>query len=142
MWKEFREFALKGSVMDLAVGVIIGGAFQRIIDSMVNDVLMPPLAMLTGGVDFSNKFIVLKEGATPGPYATTEAATNAGAVVLGWGSFVNAFIQFLLLAFAVFMIVKAMNRLRRQQEQVPAPAEPTRQETLLEEIRDALRSRS
>lgn len=142
MWKEFREFALKGSVMDLAVGVIIGGAFQRIIDSMVNDVLMPPLAMLTGGVDFSNKFIVLKEGATPGPYATTEAATNAGAVVLGWGSFVNAFIQFLLLASAVFMIVKAMNRLRRQQEQVPAPAEPTRQETLLEEIRDALRSRS
>lgn len=141
MWKEFREFALKGSVIDLAVGVIIGGAFQRIIDSLVKDVLMPPLGMLTGGMDFANQFVVLKEGTPPGPYLSIDAATKAGAVTLNYGQFVNATIQFLLMAFAVFMIVKAMNRLRRQDE-APASTEPPRQEVLLEEIRDALRTKA
>jgi len=143
MWKEFREFALKGSVIDLAVGVIIGGAFQRIIDSIVKDLLMPLLGLLTGGMDFANQFAVLKEGTPAGPYLSVDAATKAGAVTLNYGLFVNATIQFLLMAFAVFMIVKAMNRVRRQGEEPEAgPPEPPRQEVLLEEIRDAIKNRA
>ncbi|MBV6459340.1 MAG: Large-conductance mechanosensitive channel [Fimbriimonadaceae bacterium] len=142
MWKEFKEFALRGNVIDLAVGVIIGGAFQRIIDSVVKDLLMPPLGMLTGGIDFANQFAVLKHGTPAGPYPSVDAATKAGAVTLNYGLFLNATIQFVLMAFAVFMIVKAMNRLRRREEAEPAPAAPPRQEVLLEEIRDAIRSRA
>ena len=114
MMSEFREFIAKGNVMDLAVGVIIGAAFQRIVDSLVNDVLMPVIGMATGGTDFSNMFAVLREGAkVPAPYASLAEAKAAGATVIAYGSFVNQIIQFLILAWVVFMIVKAVNRMRR-----------------------------
>ncbi|HEV8074188.1 MAG TPA: large-conductance mechanosensitive channel protein MscL [Opitutaceae bacterium] len=141
MFKEFKEFALKGNVVDLAVGVIIGGAFGAIITSLVNDVIMPPIGLLIGGVDFSNLFIVLKPGlTTPGPYASLEDAKNAHAVTLKLGLFINTVINFTIVACAVFILVKAINRLRRQHEAAPAaaPAAP-RQEVLLEEIRDLLK---
>lgn len=142
MWKEFREFALKGSVIDLAVGVIIGSAFQKIVESLVKDIIMPPLGMITGGMDFANKFAVLKEGSTPGPYPTVDAATKAGAITVNWGLFINTSIQFLLMAFAIFMMIKAMNRLRREDPAAAAPETPARQEVLLEEIRDAIKNRA
>jgi large conductance mechanosensitive channel len=139
MFKEFREFALKGNVVDMAVGIIIGGAFGTIVNSLVNDVLMPPIGLMLGGVDFSSLFVVLKEGATPGPYTTVAGAKSAGAVTLNVGLFINALISFAILAFALFMVVKAMNMARRQQEAAPPPA-PTKQETLLAEIRDLLKA--
>jgi large conductance mechanosensitive channel len=141
MFKEFKEFALKGNVVDLAVGVIIGGAFGAIITSLVKDVIMPPIGLLIGGVDFSNLFIVLKESVkTPGPYASPDAAQKAGAVTLNLGLFINTVINFTIIACAVFILVKGINRLRRQHEDAPAaaPAAP-RQEVLLEEIRDLLK---
>jgi large conductance mechanosensitive channel len=141
MFKEFKEFALKGNVVDLAVGVIIGGAFGTIITSLVNDVLMPPIGLLIGGVNFSNLFVVLKDGAkATAPYASLEDAKKAGAVTLNFGVFINAVINFTIIAGAVFILVKAINRLRRQHEAAPAaaPAAP-RQEVLLEEIRDLLK---
>jgi large conductance mechanosensitive channel len=138
MFKEFKEFALKGNVVDLAVGVIIGGAFGTIITSLVKDVLMPPIGLLIGGVDFSNLFIVLKPGLkVPEPYATLDAAQKAGAVTLNLGVFINAIINFTIIACAIFILVKGINRLRRQQE--APPAAPPRQEVLLEEIRDLLK---
>jgi large conductance mechanosensitive channel len=140
MFKEFREFALTGNVVDIAVGIIIGGAFGTIVNSLVNDVLMPPIGLMLGGVDFSSLFVVLKEGATPGPYTTVADAKSAGAVTLNLGLFINALISFAILAFALFMVVKAMNMARRQQEAAPPPA-PTKQETLLAEIRDLLKAR-
>lgn len=137
MFKEFKEFALKGNVVDLAVGVIIGGAFGTIITSLVKDVLMPPIGLLIGGVDFSNLFVVLKPGLkVPEPYATLDAAQKAGAVTLNLGVFINAIINFTIIACAIFILVKVLNRLRRQQEAAPAPP---RQEVLLEEIRDLLK---
>jgi large conductance mechanosensitive channel len=141
MFKEFKEFALKGNVVDLAVGVIIGGAFGTIITSLVNDVIMPPIGLLIGGVDFSNLFVVLKEGLkAPAPYASLAAAKSAGAVTLNLGVFINAVINFTIIACAVFILVKGINRLRRQQEAAPPPpAAPPRQEVLLEEIRDLLK---
>jgi large conductance mechanosensitive channel len=115
MLKEFKEFALKGNMMDMAIGIIIGGAFGTIIKSLVDDILMPPLGMLTGGIDFSNKFVVLQEGAAAAaPYGTLAAAKEAGATVVSYGSFISNFISFLILAFAVFLMVKGMNRLRNQ----------------------------
>jgi large conductance mechanosensitive channel len=140
MLKEFKEFALKGNVMDLAVGVIIGGGFGAIVTSLVNDVIMPPIGLLVGGVDFSNLFVVLKAGvkAVP-PYASLAAAKAAGAVTLNLGVFINALINFLIIAFTIFLVIKAMNRLRRQHAEEPAPAAPPRQEELLEEIRDLLK---
>jgi large conductance mechanosensitive channel len=141
MFKEFKEFALKGNVVDLAVGVIIGGAFGAIITSLVKDVLMPPIGLLIGGVDFTNLFIVLKPNLkVPGPYATLKAAQDAGAVTLNLGVFINAVISFTIIACAVFILVKGINRLHRQHEAAPAaaPAAP-RQEVLLEEIRDLLK---
>jgi large conductance mechanosensitive channel len=138
MFKEFKEFALKGNVVDLAVGVIIGGAFGTIITSLVKDVLMPPIGLLIGGVDFSNLFVVLKPGLkTPEPYASLDAAQKAGAVTLNLGVFINAIINFTIIACAIFLLVKCINRLRRQQE--APPAAPPRQEVLLEEIRDLLK---
>jgi large conductance mechanosensitive channel len=138
MFKEFKEFALKGNVVDLAVGVIIGGAFGTIITSLVKDVLMPPIGLLIGGVDFSNLFVVLKPGLkTPEPYASLDAAQKAGAVTLNLGVFINAIINFTIIACAIFILVKGINRLRRQQE--APPAAPPRQEVLLEEIRDLLK---
>lgn len=138
MWKEFKEFAIKGNAMDLAIGVIIGGAFGKIVDSIVNDLIMPVVGLVTGGIDFTNQFVTLKEGATAGPYTTLEAAKAAGAVTFNVGQFITVLLNFLILAFVVFMIVKAINRMRREAPEVPAA--PTKEEELLMEIRDALRA--
>jgi large conductance mechanosensitive channel len=116
MLNEFREFIAKGNVMDLAVGVIIGAAFQRMVDSLVNDVVMPVVGLVTGGTDFTNMFVLLREGAkAPAPYASLAEAKAAGATVLGYGAFVTQVVQFLILAWVVFLMVKAVNRVRRQQ---------------------------
>ena len=123
MFKEFKEFAMRGNVVDMAVGIIIGGAFGTIVKSLVSDVLMPPLGLLLGGVDFSDLFFTLKDGTTAGPYATLAAAKSAGAVTLGYGLFINAVISFLIVAFAVFLLIKAINQLQRIKEE--PPAEPT-----------------
>ena len=121
MLKEFKEFVLHGNVVDMAVGIVIGGAFGTIVKSVVDDVLMPPIGLLMGGVDFSNLFAVLKEGAkTVGPYATLAAAKDAGAVTVNYGLFVNSVISFLIVAFALFMLIKAMNSMRRE---APAASE-------------------
>jgi large conductance mechanosensitive channel len=120
MLKEFREFAVKGNVIDMAVGIIIGAAFGTIVSSLVNDILMPPLGMLLGNVDFSNIFLTIKEGATPGPYPTPAAANAAGAVTINFGVFINHIISFLIVAFAVFMLVRWVNRLK----QAPVEAAP------------------
>jgi large conductance mechanosensitive channel len=140
MLKEFKEFAMRGNVLDMAVGIIIGAAFGSIVTSLVNDLLMPPIGMLLGGADFSNLFFVLKEGATSGPYASIAQAKAAGAVTLNIGVFLNAVISFVLVAVAVFLLVRGVNRIRR--EEPPPPAPPTAQEALLGEIRDLLRKRS
>ena len=125
MWKEFKEFAVKGNVLDMAVGIIIGAAFGTVVKSFVADVIMPPIGLLLGGVDFSNLFIVLKEGAkVAGPYATLAAAHDAGAVTINLGVFLNNVISFLIVAWAVFMIVKAFNKMQKE-EPAPAPAAPT-----------------
>ncbi len=121
MLKEFKEFALKGNVVDMAVGIIVGAAFSPIVGSMVNDVLMPPIGLLVGGVDFRDSFVVLKEGAAAGPYATLEAAQRGGAVTLRHGMFINAVVNFVIVAFAVFLLVRAMNRLRRTEAPPPPP---------------------
>ena len=129
MLKEFKEFAMRGNVLDMAVGIVIGGAFGKIVSSLVNDVLMPPLGLLVGGMDFSKLAITLKE-----------AAGDAAAVQLKYGMFIQQIVDFLIVAFAIFMVVKAMNSLKRKQEAAPAaPAAPPRQEVLLEEIRDLLK---
>jgi len=111
LMSEFKEFAAKGNVMDLAIGVVIGGAFGKIVDSLVNDILMPPIGLLIGGVDFNNLFITLKGG----PFETLEAAKTAGAPTLNYGLFINQLLTFLIVAWALFMVVKVMNRLRRDQ---------------------------
>lgn len=116
MWKEFKEFAMKGNAIDLAIGIVVGAAFGKIVDSLVADILMPPLGLLLGQIDFSNIFLVLSEGATPAPYVTLDAAKAAGAVTLNVGLFVNVLISFFIIAFAVFMLVKAMNKLRAEPE--------------------------
>lgn len=113
MFKEFKEFAMRGNVVDMAVGIIIGGAFGTIVKSLVSDVLMPPIGLLLGGVDFSNLFITLKDGATTGPYATLASAQSAGAVTISYGVFMNGVISFLIVAFAVFLLIKALNKLKR-----------------------------
>lgn len=133
MLKEFQDFALKGNVVDMAVGIIIGGAFGTIVTSLVNDVVMPPIGLLLGGVDFSNIKFVLKE-----------ATADAEAVAINIGLFINALISFIIVAFAIFMVIKAMNKVRAQfEEEKPAeeeaPAEPTAEEKLLAEIRDLLK---
>lgn len=144
MFEEFKEFAVKGNVVDMAVGIVIGGAFGTIVNSLVNDVLMPPIGFLIGGVDFSSLFLTLKAGTPPGPYATLADAKAAGAVTVNAGVFLNAVIAFVILAFALFMVVKATNVLRRRQEAAapPAPPAPSREEQLLGEIRDLLKARS
>ena len=122
MFKEFKEFAMRGNVVDMATGIIIGGAFGTIVKSLVDDVIMPPIGLLLGGVDFSNLFIVLKHGATPGPYAALANAKAAGAVTISYGLFFNSVISFMIVAFAVFMLIKGVNSLSRKPE---ATAEPT-----------------
>jgi large conductance mechanosensitive channel len=142
MLREFREFAMRGNVVDMAVGIIIGAAFGKIVDSMVKDVIMPPIGLLLGKVDFSNLFLVIKEGTAPGPYLTVDAAQKAGAVTLNYGMFVNNIISFVIVAFAVFILIRAINRLRRKQEQAPAEAPPPAEDVLLlREIRDELKRR-
>jgi large conductance mechanosensitive channel len=120
MIKEFKEFAMRGNVLDMAVGIIIGGAFGLIVTSLVNDVLMPPIGLLLGNVDFSNIFAVLQAGKTPGPYPSVAAAKAAGAVTLNIGVFINTIINFLIVAFAIFMLIRSVNRLKRREEAPPA----------------------
>jgi large conductance mechanosensitive channel len=134
MLKEFKEFAMRGNVVDLAIGVIIGAAFGKIITSLVNDVLMPPIGLLLGNVDFSNLFLNLN-----GSYETVEAATTAGAPIVKYGLFINTIIDFLIVAFVIFLVIKALNTLKRKQEAAPPPG-PSTQEKLLMEIRDALKA--
>lgn len=142
MLKEFKEFALKGNMLDLAVAVIIGGAFGKIIDSLVKDIIMPPIAMLTGGKDFSSQFAVLKDGSPAGPYASLDAATKAGANTLNYGVFINAIVTFLIIAFSIFLVVKGVNKMRREPEPEPEVAPtPSAEEVLLTEIRDLLKNR-
>ncbi len=124
MFKEFREFAMRGNVVDMAVGIIIGGAFGTIVKSLVADVMMPPIGLALGGVDFTNLFSVLKQGAdVAGPYASLADAQAAGAVTVNYGVFFNNVISFLIVAFSVFMLVKGMNSMKREEE--APPAEPT-----------------
>ena len=143
MLKEFKEFAVKGNVIDLAVGVVVGGAFGSIVTSLVKDIVMPPISIVLGKVDFSEQFLLLKDGKTPGPYTTIDAAHKAGAITLNYGSFLNNVISFLIVAFSIFLVVKAINRFKRQEaiaEEISPPA-LTKQEELLTEIRDSLRDR-
>jgi large conductance mechanosensitive channel len=126
MFKEFKEFAMRGNVLDMAVGIIIGAAFGTIVTSLVNDVIMPPIGLLLGNVDFSNIFAVLKEGKTVGPYASVAAAKAAGAVTLNMGVFINTIINFLIVAFAIFLVIRSINRLKRKQE-APAAAPTTKE---------------
>jgi large conductance mechanosensitive channel len=123
MIKEFKEFIMRGNVMDMAVGIIIGGAFGGIVKSLVDDVIMPPIGLLLGKVDFANLFAALRQGATPGPYPSLAAAKAAGAVTLNFGLFINTIINFIIVGFAIFLMVKGVNQLRRPKS-VPA-GEPT-----------------
>jgi large conductance mechanosensitive channel len=123
MLDEFKKFAMRGNVVDMAVGIIIGGAFGTIVKSLVADVIMPPVGLLLGGVDFSDLFITLKEGANAGPYATLAIAQEAGAVTISYGVFINAVISFLIVAFAVFLLIRGINNMQSEEEE-PA-AEPT-----------------
>ena len=140
MLKEFREFAVKGNVVDMAVGIIIGAAFGKIVDSVVKDVIMPPIGLMLGKVDFTNLFAVLKDGNPPGPYLTLDVAQKAGAVTVNYGVFINNIISFLIVAFAVFLLIRMINRLRRTEEAAPPapPPAPPEEVVLLTQIRDAL----
>jgi large conductance mechanosensitive channel len=122
MLKEFKTFALRGNVIDLAVGVIIGGAFGAIINSLVKDIIMPPIGLLLGKVDFTNLFLVMKAGTLPPPYATVADAATAGAVTLNYGVFINTIVSFLIVAFCIFLLIKGINKL--QPKPVEAPAAP------------------
>lgn len=133
MLKEFKEFAMRGNVIDLAVGVVIGGAFGKIVTSLVNDVIMPPIGLLTGGVDFADKKWVLKAA------DNTDPAHKVAEVAVNYGVFINTLIQFLIIAFAIFLVVKAINRVSRKEE--AAPAAPPADVVLLTEIRDLLKDR-
>jgi large conductance mechanosensitive channel len=135
MLKEFNEFALRGNVVDMAVGIIIGAAFSTIVQSLVNDVIMPPIGVVTGGVDFSNIYIPLSSAS----YESLAQAKEAGAPTMNIGVFINSVISFSIVAFVLFMVIKGMNHLRRKQEEAPATEPPpSREVQLLEEIRDAL----
>jgi len=139
MFKEFKEFAMKGNFVDMAVGIVIGAAFGTIVKSLVNDMIMPAVGALTGGVDFGNMFYVLKEGADGASYATIAAASEAGAVTINYGLFINSILTFVIVAFALFMVIKGMNAAKAEEEKVEeAPSEPSDEVKLLTEIRDAL----
>jgi large conductance mechanosensitive channel len=133
MLKEFKEFAMRGNVIDLAVGVVIGGAFGKIVTSLVDQIIMPPIGALTGGIDFSDMKWVLK------PADNSNPAHKVAEVAIGYGAFINTLIQFTIIAFAIFLVVKAINRLTRRQEAAPAP--PPADVVLLTEIRDLLKTR-
>ena len=140
MFQEFKKFAIKGNVIDMAVGIIIGAAFGLIVKSFVADVIMPPIGLLLGGVDFSNMFLVLKDGAkVAAPYASLAVAKEAGAVTMNIGIFINTIINFLIIGFAIFMVVKWINSLKKKEEEAPSePPKPSNEEVLLGEIRDLL----
>ncbi|TNE34682.1 MAG: large-conductance mechanosensitive channel protein MscL [Alphaproteobacteria bacterium] len=142
MFKEFKEFAMRGNVVDMAVGIIIGAAFGTIVKSLVNDVIMPPIGLLLGGVDFTDFFVTLSGGS----YPSLAAAKEAGAVTLNYGAFINTVISFIIVAFAVFLLIKQINRFTKKEEaKEEAPAEPPappREEVLLEEIRDLLKAKN
>jgi len=143
MLKEFKEFAAKGNMLDMAVGIVIGAAFATIITSLVNDIVMPPIGMALGGVDFAEFYKVLQQGDPAGPYATLAAAKEAGAVTMNWGIFVNALISFVIVGFALFMVIKGFNKMKAEEEAAPeAPPEPSAEETLLTEIRDLLKAKA
>jgi large conductance mechanosensitive channel len=140
MIREFKEFAMRGNVIDLAVGIIIGAAFGKIVTSFVNDVIMPPIGLLMGNVDFSNLFVNLSMDST---YATIAEAEAAGAPIIKYGIFINTIIDFVIVAFAIFLVIRALNKLKRKQEAAPPPPPvPTAEEKLLVEIRDLLRAQS
>jgi large conductance mechanosensitive channel len=124
--KEFKEFVMRGNVLDMAVGIVMGVAFGLIVNSFVQDVIMPPIGLLLGRIDFANMFSVLKEGKTTGPYGTLAAAKAAGAVTMNWGVFINTVINFVIVSFAIFLVVKGVNKARRKQETLAA--EPTTRE--------------
>ncbi len=127
MLKEFKEFAMRGNVIDMAVGIIIGAAFGTIVKSLVADVIMPPIGLLFGGVDFSNLFLIIKEGTVPGPFETVAEAQAAGAVTINYGAFVNTVVSFIIVVFSIFVVIKNINRLKRSPKEA-APAEPTTKE--------------
>lgn len=135
MLKEFKEFAMRGNVVDMAVGIIIGAAFGTIVKSLVADVLMPPIGLLLGNVDFSELFIVLKAGTAAGPYAALAEAKAAGAVTINYGVFANTVISFLIVAFAVFMVIRGLNRLKRQEEAPPAERRQRSARTVCQPLR-------
>jgi len=136
MLNEFKKFAMRGNVVDMAVGIIIGAAFGKIVSSMVNDVVMPPVGMLMGGVDFSNLFIDLSRAG----YDSLAAAEAAGAPLVKYGVFINTLLDFLIVAFVIFLVIKGMNSLKKKEEEAPPePAKPSEEVVLLTEIRDALR---
>ena len=138
MLNEFKNFAMRGNVVDMAVGIIIGAAFGKIVSSFVNDVIMPPIGLMMGNVDFSNLFINLGDGA----FATLAAAEEAGAPIIKYGIFINTVLDFVIVAFAIFMVIRGMNKLKKEEEEAPAaPPEPSAEEKLLTEIRDALQQR-
>jgi large conductance mechanosensitive channel len=141
MLKEFKEFAMRGNVMDMAVGIIIGAAFGKIVTSLVNDIIMPPIGLLMGNVDFSNLYINLGSD----NYASLAAAQEAGAPIIKYGVFINSVLDFTIVAFAIFMVIRTMNRLKQPQQAVeaapPAPPEPPAEQKLLAEIRDLLKAR-
>jgi len=141
MLKEFKDFAMRGNVVDMAVGIIIGAAFGGIVTSFVGDILMPILGLFAGGVDFSNQFILLKEGTMPGPYPSLAAAKEAGAVTVGYGVLLNTIVNFLIVAFALFLLIKAVNAGKKQEAAAPAPPPPSKEAVLLAEIRDLLARR-
>jgi len=126
MLKEFKEFAMRGNVVDMAVGIIIGAAFGAIVNSLVSDVIMPPIGLLLGNVDFSNLYIILREGATAGPFASLVEAKKAGAVTISYGAFINTIINFLILAFVIFLFIRSINKLKRKE--VATPVVPTTKE--------------
>jgi large conductance mechanosensitive channel len=139
MLKEFKEFAMRGNVIDLAVGIIIGAAFGKIVTSFVSDVIMPPIGLLMGNVDFGDLYINLGSGT----FESLAAAEAAGAPVIKYGIFINTVLDFVIVAFAIFVVIRAMNKLKKKQESAPpAPPEPTVEQKLLTEIRDALRAQS
>jgi large conductance mechanosensitive channel len=140
MFKEFKDFAMKGNFVDMAVGIVIGAAFSTIVKSLVDDIIMPIVGVLTGGVDFSNLFLIVKNPVKDASYATLEAAQTAGAVTVNYGVFINAIITFLIVAFALFMVIKGLNKAQAQliEEEAAAPAKPSAEVQLLTEIRDSL----
>ncbi len=143
MLKEFKDFAMKGNFVDMAVGIVIGASFSTIVKSFVDDIIMPVVGMLTGGVDFANMFAIIKNPVEGATYATVEAAKEAGAVTINYGLFINALITFIIVAFALFIVIKGMNEAKARMEkeaeaEEEAPAEPSDEVKLLTEIRDSL----